>query len=254
METPPDPQTRHERFDTTHWSVVLRAQSDAESAGCPSALATLCQTYWFPLYGYVRRKGYGKQDAEDLTQGFFCYWLEKRHFDRAKREQGKFRAFLITAFKHFIHTEWEKATAQKRGGDREILSLDLHSAETRFQSALLTENPNTGFDHDWATTLFSAALDKLEQEHSRSPKKFALFEHLRGYLWVDDAMDRTYAETAKTLDMTEAAVKMSVSRLRGRFRQLLREEVAHTLSDPEDIEDEFRYLLEVLNVGAESQR
>ncbi len=211
------------------------------------ALEALCQTYWYPLYGYARRRGYGQQDAEDLTQGFFEFWLTKGCVDRATPQRGKFRAFLITSFKNYLHNDWEKSQARKRGGGSEILSLDLAKAELRFQFAAVPDDLQRGYDHDWATTVFAAALERLRNDYEASVRKQRVFDLLSPGLWSHGAPASGYAAMAKDLEMSEAAVKMAVSRMRQRFRALLREEVAQTLSDPSDLDAEIRYLAEVLS-------
>ena len=236
-------------FADTHWSVVLKAQAHGSESSQESraALEALCQTYWYPLYGYARRRGQAKEDAEDLTQSFFHSWLEKGHYLRADQSRGKFRAFLITAFKNFLINEWKRGAAEKRGGDREILSLDMEGAERQLQATAIEEDPDFAYDRDWATTVFSKSFAELQAEYKRSASKCRLFDEISPWLWPDKAMDRTHAESSRVLDMSEAAVKMAVSRMRDRFRQILREQIAHTVPDAAELDAEYRYLVEILN-------
>ena len=228
-------------FVTTHWSVVLSArEKDSPQAG--AALETLCRTYWYPLYAYVRRQGRSPHDAQDLTQEFFARLLEKDYLQAVAREKGKFRSFLLTAFKRFLITEWKQAHAQKRGGQYVMISLETQTAETRYLSepaGLWTAEKL--YERRWALTLLEKVLKRLQQEFVDGGKG-ALFEQLKNYLMAERG-DIPYAEAAGALGMSEGAVKVAVHRLRRRFRELFREEVAHTVSGPEEVDEEIRYLL-----------
>ena len=211
-------------------------QSDA-------ALEHLCRTYWFPLYAYVRRRGYSKEDAEDLTQAFFARFLSKNYLDGLSAERGRFRAFLLASIKHFLVNDWVRAQRQKRGGGKVHLSLDWQTADTRFQVAATSEpSPDKAFDREWATTLLAKVVRRL-QEECEADGKGKLFEHLKQFLTLDgDATPQ--ADAAKALGMEEAAVRVAVHRLRKRYRELLRHEIAQTLTNPADIAGEMRALFE----------
>ncbi len=227
-------------FATTHWTVVLAAgQPRSPEAG--RALEELCRTYWFPLYAYVRRRGQTKEDAEDLTQAFFARLLEKNSFARLDGERGKFRAFLLASLKHFLANEWDKARAGKRGGGIPALSLDWQTADTQFQVAATSEpTPDQAFDREWAVALLGKVIGRLQAE-SVTEGKAKLFEQLRRFLMAGPA-DPAYREVAAALGMEETAVRVAVHRLRKRYRQLLRDEIANTLADPAMVDEEMRAL------------
>jgi RNA polymerase sigma-70 factor (ECF subfamily) len=231
-------------FRTTHWSVVLRAgqQDTPESA---AALETLCRGYWYPLYAYVRRRGYREHDAEDLTQAFFAHLLERRAFRAVGPARGRFRSFLLASLNHFIADERDRQQAQKRGGGRQIISFDAHDAEQRYRlEPVDLTTPEKLFERRWAVTLLDAALARLEQEFAAAGKA-ELFEQLRAFI-VEGAENRTYAEVAAQLGMTEDAVKKAAQRLRRRYQEAIREEIAHTVATASEIEEELRYLWSVL--------
>jgi RNA polymerase sigma-70 factor (ECF subfamily) len=231
-------------FTTTHWSVVLAA-GRTSSPEATEALETLCHRYWYPLYAYVRRRGYGPQDAEDLTQGFFARLLAKNYVGQADRERGKFRTFLLSALNHFLADEWDRAHRLKRGGGQPLLSLDAAAAEERY-----TREPVDQFDaaklfeRRWATTLLERAMARLEQEYAERDQN-QHFEGLRAFL-VGDGGEATYAQAAPRLGLTVAAMKMAVSRMRARCRELLREEIAQTVAGPREAEEEYRALVAAL--------
>jgi RNA polymerase sigma factor (sigma-70 family) len=227
-------------FATTRWSVVLLAgRNDTERAR--TALAKLCQTYWYPLYVYVRRRGSSPPDAQDLTQGFFEQLLERQALAKADPARGRFRAFILTAMKNFLAHERERARALKRGGGQEILSLDLAAAERRFAAEPVDgASPDKLFDRHWTLALLSEVLRKLEAEHQKQGKAemFALLkETLAGA-----RTELPYAELATRLDWSEGAVKVAVHRLRKRYRELLQAEIAQTVAGPAEAEQEMRYL------------
>jgi RNA polymerase sigma-70 factor (ECF subfamily) len=231
-------------FVTTHWSVVLdAARSDTTQA--QAALEILCETYWYPLYAYVRRRGSSAQDAQDLTQAFFARLLERHWVDRADRSRGRFRTFLLTAMSRFLADEWDKLRAQKRGGHIVHVPVQLESAETRYGvEPADCRTPEQFFERQWALTLLDTVLQRLRAEYERAGKG-ELFAGLSASL-VGGREAQPYAELAKRLDMNEGAVKVAVHRLRKRYRQLLRAEIGQTLTTTEDVDEELRYLFAVL--------
>jgi RNA polymerase sigma factor (sigma-70 family) len=236
--TPPRPA-----FVTTHWSLVLSAQ-DRESPRSAEALEKLCRAYWFPLYAYVRRVGHSAHDAEDLTQEFFARLLAKDYLRTVDREKGRFRTFLLVALKRFMANEWDRAHARKRGGFQPVVSIDQELAESRF-AAEPTHNlqPDVLFDRQWAMTLLARTLTRLQEEYTATGRA-SLFEHLQSCV-VKDETALPYAEIAARLNLTEAAVKVAVHRLRVRYREILRAEIADTLASPEEAEEELRHLFSV---------
>ncbi len=234
------------RFPSTAWSVVLAAGSTS-TPGARQALETLCNTYWFPLYVYVRSKGYNSDDSKDLTQEFFTRVLEKRYLMDVKRERGKFRSFLLAALKHFLANEFDRQTAQKRGGDRPTVSLDLENAEGRYAVEPAHEaTPEKIFERQWALTMLGRVAARLRVEFSAKGKE-DLFERLSPFLDAGDTQD-SYRRAAVDLDMTEGAVKVAVLRLRRRYRSLLYEEISLTVASPEDVDDEAHFLLGSLSL------
>ena len=231
-------------FVTTHWSVVLAARR-SDTTRAQTALARLCQCYWYPLYAYVRRRGYNPHDAQDLTQEFFARLLARNWLAQADRERGRFRTFLLSALGHFLANEWDKARAQKRGGAMEIVPLQLDSAETRYgHEPVDPVTPEQGYERQWALALLEEVLNRLQQEHEGEGQA-DLFTALKPCL-VGDRQTQPYATLAANLGMTEGAIKVAVHRLRQRYRQLLREEIAHTVASTGEIEDEMRHLFKVL--------
>jgi RNA polymerase sigma-70 factor (ECF subfamily) len=232
-------------FTTTHWSVVLAA-NDGESTQAHTALAQLCRTYWYPLYAFVRRKGHSPHDAQDLTQAFFARLLEKRYIEQADRERGRFRTFLITALTHFLADEWDKARRLKRGGGREIISLDAASAEERYRLEPLDQlDAAKLYERRWVTTLFDQVLARLEQEF-RDSGKGELFDQLKGSLLAEER-GLSYAEVGARLSLTESAIKQTVHRMRRRYRELFREEIGQTVASPGEVDDELKHLFAVLS-------
>lgn len=205
------------------------------------ALEELCRTYWYPLYAYVRRQGHSKEDAEDLTQAFFARFLEKNYLEGLRSEKGKFRAFLLASLKHFLANEWDRAHRQKRGGGVTPLSLDWQSADTRYQIEPADHlSPDKLYDRAWAVTLLERVITRLRDE-SAADGKSRLFTQLKPFLMVGKSAI-PYAEAAAALGLTEGAVRVTVHRLRRRYRELLRLEIGQTLSDPAHIEAELRAL------------
>ena len=228
------------QFDTTHWSVVLAA-GRRSSANSEKALESLCRTYWYPLYAYVRRRVADVHEAQDLTQEFFARLLEKNYLAEAQPQRGRFRAFLLTTFKHFLSKEWDKAKAQKRGGGRAPIPLDFDSGDSRYSvepSESLTAEQL--YDRQWAVTLLDRVMDRLRDEFIRAGKTVP-FERLKGFL-IGQHSNVTYADIADELGMTEGTVKMTAHRMRQRYRELLRSEIAQTVADPGDVDDEIRDL------------
>ena len=227
-------------FATTHWTVVLAAGRQ-RSPQAARALEELCRTYWFPLYAYVRRHGRSKEDAEDLTQAFFARLLEKNPLASLDSEKGKFRAFLLASLKHFLANEYDKTQTQKRGGGNAPLSLDWHTADTQFQVAATNEpSPDKAFDREWALALLAKVIQRL-QEECAADGKAKLFEQLKAFLMAGKA-ESAQREVASALGMEEGAVRVAVHRLRKRYRQLLRDEIANTLADAAMVDEEMRAL------------
>jgi len=232
-------------FRTTHWSVVLAARTGADSRAT-AALETLCRAYWYPLYAFVRRQGYAPEDAQDLTQGFFARLLEKEYLTAVNPAKGRFRSFLLAALKHFLADARDRSRAQKRGDGRSPVSLDAQAAEARFRLEPAHElTPEKLFERRWALSLLGEVFDQLARDYAGADKG-ELLQVLQDYLAPGDA-DADYAEAARQLNMNGGAVRMAVHRLRQRYGELFREEVAHTVADPAEIEDEMRHLLEVLS-------
>ena len=236
---------RQEWFATTHWSVVLAAGHDS-APGAREALEKLCRTYWYPLYAYVRRRGYGPQDSEDLTQSFFARLLAKDGLAKADRQRGRFRTFLITSLNNFLADEWDKSQRQKRGGGWTVVSFDAVAAEDRYQ--LEPPDPHdamTVFERRWVAALMNAVLTRLEQEY-RGAEKQESFALLKDFI-AGDHGQISYAEAGRRIHLSENAVKQAVHRLRRRYRQLFRDEIAQTVADPAEIDDEVRHILAVVS-------
>lgn len=241
-----EPQPRSRAwFVTTHWSVVLAAGDKADPR-CRVALQTLCRTYWYPLYAYVRQKGYAVQDAEDLTQSFFAFLLEKDRLGSLVRDKGKFRSFLLTALNHFVTDQWKRASTARRGGGRTVLSLDMSDAEARFlQEPVDRITPEVLFEQNWAVTLLNTVFDRL-QEEQRGQGKAEQFSQLR-FCLTGRSSEVPYARLAERLGATEASIKVLVLRLRRHYRDLLQEEISHTVATPEEVQEELQYLMAVLS-------
>lgn len=222
--------------------MVSASRSDLPHAA--EALEKLCDAYWFPIYVFVRRQGNSPEDAEDLTQEFFFRLLDRNSLARADRDRGRFRTFLLGSLKNFMVNEWKRAGRLKRGGGLEILSIDAEAAEERYEAEAPDEpNPDAAYEQRWAVTLIERVLAELRLEHD-APDKIRLFEVLKGFLWGEQST-ASYGQIAERLGLTEGAVKVAVHRLRQRFRELLRTEVAQTVARPEDIDGELRHLISV---------
>jgi DNA-directed RNA polymerase specialized sigma24 family protein len=227
-------------FRTTRWSMVLAAGQPV-SPQATEAMEQLCRAYWFPLYVYARRRGQTVHDAQDLTQEFFSRLLRHNTFARLKREKGRFRSYLLSAFQYFMSGEWDRARAQKRGGGRPLISLDADEAETRYALEQATESsPERAFDQRWALTLLEQAMFRLRTEFEAAGKR-GHFEALKGFL-SRDAADEEYQSVAVLLSMTPSAVAVAVHRLRHRYGELVRNQVAQTVATPAELEEELRYL------------
>ncbi|HEV3260198.1 MAG TPA: sigma-70 family RNA polymerase sigma factor [Gemmataceae bacterium] len=232
-------------FVTTHWSVVVAARENA-SPEARQALAELCRTYWYPLYAFIRRQGQSADESQDLTQELFARLLEKDFLGAVDRDKGKFRSFLLAACKHFLANERDRARAQKRGGGRDLLSIDGQAAESRYRlEPAHSLTPEKLFERRWALTLLDQVLARLREEFVAAGKD-KLFEQLKVFLTGDKPATRQ-GQAARELGMTEGAVKVAVHRLRGRYRELLQEEIARTLDDPGQVQDEICALFAALN-------
>ena len=232
-------------FATTHWSVVLTAQGESPEAD--KALEKLCRTYWRPIYGFVRRQGIGPEEAEDLTQGFFALLLERRDLDAVRKEKGRLRSYLLTSLKHFLTNERIRALAIKRGQGQRLISLDeLRDHERADFEPADTLTAEQIYERRWALALLDQVMVRLRDDYrATGPASAGLFDWLQKSL--TEEVDRpSHAETAREFGMTEDAVKQALRRLRQRYGQLLREEIAHTVMAPGDIEDELRHLIATL--------
>lgn len=243
----PTPTPRPRRFATTRWSQVLAA-GQTPSADSRDALAMLCETYWYPLYAYVRRWGYDADEAQDLTQEFFSRLLEKQYLRDADPSRGRFRSFLLASLKHFLSNERDRAAAVKRGGRVRIVSLEVETAEGLYQlEPPDADTPEKVFQRRWALMLLDRTLKRLRDEFAVNGKADVL-ARLEGYL-TGEQETPPYAQLSKDLGMSEGAIKVAVHRLRRRFGALLREEIADTLSDPAEVDDEIRELFRILTAG-----
>lgn len=231
-------------FATTHWSMVLAAGADS-SPNAREALEKLCRTYWYPLYAYVRRQGHDPVDAQDLTQSFFAHFLGKQHLQLADPQRGKFRTFLLTSLKNFLAHEWERACAARRGGGQVHISWDQTSAEDRYQLEPASElAPDKVFEQRWALALFQHALLQLRDECAAAGKS-ELFAQLKGFL-SDEPKDGAYADVAVALKMSTGAIAVAVHRLRQRYGELVRDEIANTVENAGEAENELRYLISLV--------
>ena len=243
-------------FASTHWSVIVAAgdsRADAESSR--SALAQLCETYWAPLYTYVRARGYSPHDAQDLTQGFFAYLIEHKIYARTDRRKGKFRSFLLASLKNYLCDARDREQALKRGGAHEFLPLEeakIEAAESLFHTCSSSVAPASTEDHlyecTWAETLVGTVLDRVAAAY-RAEGKQKMFAELRTFLTMGAEPPPTYAELARRLGATESTLRSHVTRLRARYREILREEVRRTVSSEAEVDAELRELLRTLTGG-----
>jgi RNA polymerase sigma-70 factor (ECF subfamily) len=230
-------------FATTHWSVVLAARQDDPAA--PAALEQLCRTYWPPLNAYIRREGHDATEAQDLTQEFFARLLSRDYLQQLRHQEGKFRSFLLAYLKNFLSEQRRKAGAQKRGGGYVIVSLNEPAGEDGYLLEPVDElTPDQVFERRWAQAILQTALGRLREEFAARGQA-AMFERLQDYQPREPG-GQSYAQLGDDLGMTEAAVKSAVQRMRRRHRELLREEIAHTVARPEEIEEELRHFRAVL--------
>ena len=232
-------------FHTPHWTEVLAAGVE-ESPEAGQALARLCQTYWLPIYAFIRKRGHGPHQAQDLTQEFFAGFLEKRRVAQAVRERGRFRSFLMTSVENFLRNAHDRSQAQKRGGGKLLISLDDQDAEALYLEARSDEaDPAAAFEQRWASTLLQSVLRQHRDEFVAGGRG-DLFDALQAHIW-GDADSIPYPLLAGRFAMTVANIKITAHRLRVRYRELLREEIARTVSHPGEIDDEIRHLMRVVS-------
>src|SRR5215472_12368230 len=247
-EEPSNPETQEgpaRGFHTTHWSVVLAAGEEG-SEQAAAALARLCQTYWFPVYAFIRKRGHSPEQAQDLTQDFFAGFLEKNYVAKAARERGRFRVFMMSSVQNFLYNQHDRAQAQKRGGGLALLSLDYQDAEQRYQVEPVEESdPATIFEQQWAASLLETILNRMREEFSAEGRA-GLFDDLQAHLWAD-ADSIPYSLLAQKSGLTESNLKTIAHRLKQRCRALLREEIAHTVAKPGDVDDELRHLMRIVS-------
>lgn len=224
---------------------MLLAACGPQTPEAGEALEKLCRAYWYPLYAYVRRRGFNEHDAQDLTQGFFAHLFEHQSLQRVSRDKGRFRSFLLASLNYFIADQRDRACAQKRGGGHENLSLDTREAEERYRLEPSDDrSPEKIFEHRWAMTLLDQVLARLAHEFTDAGKE-GLFARLQPFL-VEGVGAGTYATVAGEVGISEEAFKKAVQRLRQRYHQLFREEISQTVATPAEVEDELRYLCRVL--------
>jgi len=231
------------RFHTTSWSLVVAAAKLSEESA-DAALAKLCQLYWYPIYAFVRRRGYSQEDAKDLTQEFFSRVLEKNYLEDADPSRGRFRSFLLAAVRHFLANEWNRQRAQKRGGGLHTIALDAQTAEGRYCAEPASqENPEKLYERQWALALLEQVMASLRQEYVLDGR-LDDFEKLAPLL--TGTAEVPYVQLAQQWNTSEGAVKVAVHRVRKRYRELLRQKIGETLVDPADVEDEIRFLISAL--------
>jgi RNA polymerase sigma factor (sigma-70 family) len=237
-------ESRHGAFATTHWSVVLEA-GRGDITRSAAALEQLCQRYWHPIYAFIRRRGSGRPEAEDLTQAFFEHLLDKETLKKVDPSKGKFRTFLLASLTHFLANDWDKRQAWKRGGRLKIISLDEAAEELYGREAVEKASPEKLFDRRWAALLVTNVLAELKQEYS-DEKKAALFARLEPAL-TGELPPGWHAASAQALDMGEGAVRVAFHRLRRRFGELLRREIAQTVTNAAEVDEELRQLFSVMS-------
>jgi RNA polymerase sigma factor (sigma-70 family) len=233
-------------FKTTSWSLILSAVSDP-TTDARQALASLCQTYWNPVYSFIRRNGHDPDQAQDLAQEFFARLIEKNYLGDVDRRRGRFRSFLLTSVKHFLANEWDRNRALKRGGGYNLISIDIVEAERWYVPSVVEGvTPESLFERRWVLSLLQRVLEKLRVEYVSAGKE-GQFAALEGFL--NHGSDDRYQEAAGKMGVSVGALRMSVHRMRRKYRELLRAEIAETVLAPEDIDDEIRFLLSTLNAG-----
>ena len=231
-------------FHTTSWSLILAAASDPTTEA-QQALATLCQTYWNPVYAFIRRKGYAPDAAQDLTQEFFKRLIEKNYLEDADRSRGRFRSFLLASVKHFLANEWDREHALKRGGGQAVVSIDAAVAERWYIPAAVDHiTPEVLFDRRWALSLLERVMTRLRADYADAGKE-ALLQTLEMFLHPES--ETRYEETARQLGVSAGALRMAAHRMRGKYRSLLREEISETVATPSEIDEEIRFLLSTLD-------
>jgi RNA polymerase sigma-70 factor (ECF subfamily) len=231
-------------FPVTRWTLVIRAGHENRKAA-DQALEELCRDYWYPVYAFIRRTGNAPEEAQDLTQDFFARFLEKRHVTYADPSKGRFRTFLLTSVKHFLIDQADKRSAAKRGGRERIIGLDCVEGEQRYAlRGADNQTPETIFEREWAGTLITRVMEDVRNALEREGRT-QFFDRLKQYLpGTDDALP--YPDLARELDTTEGAVKVAVHRLRRRYREMFRAQIAHLVSDAGQVDDEIRHLLHAL--------
>ena len=230
-------------FTTTHWSVVLTAQD--ESPAAHEALEKLCRIYWRPIYSFVRRQGFGPEEAEDITQGLFAQLLERKKLSAVRKEKGRLRSFLLGALKYFLADEQRRAMAIKRGKGQRLIPLEeLHGREEIHMEPADPTTAEMIYERRWALTVLERVLNRLKDEYEAT-NNAALFDSLKELL-PDEPGAPSQADIAARLGMTENAVRQAFYRFRQRYQSILREEIAHTVATPGDIEDELRHLIAVI--------
>ncbi|MDP6446550.1 MAG: ECF-type sigma factor [Pirellulaceae bacterium] len=238
----PSAGNSHSRFATTRWSIIAAAAADDSAA--TDALEQLCESYWYPLYAFIRRQGYAADDAQDLTQGFFTRLIEKRDLSQIDPQRGRFRAFLIAAAKHFLMNEHDRRNALKRGGGWVRTSVEFAAAEDRLATYLASheKSPDEFFERQWALTMIERTVDKLRSDYADRGQS-EQFEHLQPFLTDDPGSIR---EAAAAAEITEAAFRVALHRLRKRFGSALRDEIRQTVTTDEEVDDELRSLFTAL--------
>jgi RNA polymerase sigma-70 factor (ECF subfamily) len=241
----PDERSAGGVFNTTHWSVVVAAGEEG-SEQAAAALSRLCQTYWFPVYAFIRKRGHSPEQAQDFTQEFFAVFLEKNYVTKAARDRGRFRTFLMSSVENFLHDQHDRAQAQKRGGGQKFLSLDYDDAEERYRIEPVEEgDPATIFEQQWAATLLETVLNRLRDEFG-AQGRMDLFEDLQAHLW-GDAESIPYSRLAQKSGLTESNIKVIAHRMRQRYLELLREEIAQTVAMPGEVDDEIQHLMRIVS-------
>jgi RNA polymerase sigma factor (sigma-70 family) len=231
-------------FNTTHWSVVLAAGEEG-SEQATVALSRLCQTYWFPVYAFIRKRGHSPEQAEDFTQEFFAVFLEKNYVAKAARDRGRFRVFLMSSVENFLHNQYDRAQAQKRGGGQKLISLDGADAEERYQIEPVEEaDPVRVYEQQWAATLLETVLNRLRNEFGAEGRA-GLFDDLQAHLW-GEAETIPYPQLAEKFGLSAGNVKTIAHRLRERYRGVLREEISQTVAKPGEVDDEIQYLMRIV--------
>jgi len=233
------------QFTTTNWSLVLAAGS-ATAPESRDALARLCERYWYPLYAYVRRHGYDRDESQDLTQSFFARLLETKIVSAADRDRGRFRCFLLASLRNFLANEWNRARAERRGGRVQVISLDADATERQYSHEPAHNlSPERLYDRRWALTLLDVVLADLRKDMIREGKE-KFFQRVKGYLLGEDP-EQTYEQLGSELGMSGGAVKVAVHRLRQRYGQLIRQHIAQTVACPQEVDEELKYLLQAVS-------